>query len=149
MPCYPTELYSLTGSVAAADLSPPPNLKLIAGVNATQNFQVAYELLGVTFTSSLTNFGTTEMGVFVLIGTNTPTTTYGKSTPAVIGAVTGQNSIVGPPALPIPSDKVVAQVFLQPVLIKANTPISLYAFGDNTAGNALNVFASLVMRQKA
>lgn len=147
MRCYPTEFYSLTGSVAAADFSPPPTLQLIAGDDALISFPAPYELMGITMTSTLTNFGTAIMGVFVVIGQDQKQISYARSTPAPIGAVTGTNSLIGPPAVPIPSDKTIATVFLQPKRIEPQTKISLYAFGDNTAGNALAAYISLVMRR--
>ncbi len=147
MPCYPTEAQCITGSVAAAAFSAPPVLKQIAGANAFITHPVAYELLGVTLSSTLTNFGVANMGVFVLIGANTPTITLANDTPVLIQALTGTNSITGPPALAVPSDKVATTVFLQPIQVPPNVRIALYAYGDTTAGNALSVVASLVMRQ--
>ncbi len=147
MACNPTEIYSLTTQLAAADFNAPNVLKLAPGNDAFEDFPVPYELLGITLVSTLTNFGTAIMGVFVLIKTNTPTVTYSKSTPALIGHATGQNSIVGPPALAVPSDKSIAKVFLQPVRIPANSRISLYAFGDNTVGNAAAAFVMLDVRK--
>lgn len=149
MPCHPTEFYCLSGSLAAANFSPPPLLQLIPGASAILTFQTPYELMGVTLSSTLTNFGTANMGVFVLVGVTTPKITFATSTPVAMGAVSGTNSIVGPPALPIPSDKVATTVLLQPILIKPGMPIALYAFGDTTAGNALLAVASLVMRRKS
>jgi hypothetical protein len=147
MACHPTEFFSLTGQVAAADFSAPPNLALVSGADAFQDFQQAYEILGITLTSSLTNFGTAVMGIFVCVGPNTPTITYSKTTPAPVGAVTGTNSLVGPPAVPIPSDKTIVKVFLQPKRIGAGTRIALYAFGDTTAGNFAYAAVSLDMRR--
>ncbi len=149
MPCNPTEIYSLTAQLAAADFNPPNVLELAPGDNAAIDFPVPYELIGITLVSTLTNFGTAIMGVFVLIKTNTPQVTYSKSTPALIGHATGQNSIVGPPALAVPSDKSIAKVFLQPIRIPANSKISIFAFGDNTAGNAAAAFVMLDVRKAA
>lgn len=148
MPCFPTELYSLSGSVSAANFSAPPTLKLVAGNTAFQKFDVTYEILGITLSSTLTNFGAAIMGVFVVVGPNQPTITFATSTPALIHAITGQNSITGPPALPVPSDKVASKVYLQPILVPPGKQISLYAFGDTTAGNFLQAFVSLDMRRK-
>lgn len=146
MPCHPTEFYSLTGAVVAANFSAPPNLLLIPDATAQLSWPVDYELLGITMTSTLTNFGTAIMGVFLMINQNQPKITYATATPAPIAAVTGQNSLVGPPAVPIPSDKTIAKVFLQPPIIKAGQLIALYAFGDTTAGNSLAAFVSLDVR---
>lgn len=149
MPCNPTEIYSLTAQIAAANFNAPPDLKQPGTDNSFIDFPVPYELLGITLVSTLTNFGTAIMGVFVLAKSNTPTITYSKSTPALIGHATGQNSIVGPPALAVPSDKSIAKVFLQPVRIPANSRISIYAFGDTTAGNAAAAFVMLDVRKAA
>ncbi len=146
MTCYTTEAQCLSGSVAAANFSAPPNLAAIAGDAAFITHPIAYELLGITLSSTLTNFGTANMGVFVLLGTNSPTLTLANDTPVLIQALTGTNSIIGPPAVPIPSDKVATTVFLQPFYIPPNVRLALYAYGDTTAGNALSVVASLVMR---
>ena len=149
MGCHPTIPFLISGSVAAAAFSAPPTLTAVAGANAVLTNPVPMELMSVTLSSTLTNFGTANMGVFVLIGQNGNTLSFATSTPALIGAVTGSNSIVGPPAVPIPSYKVATTVFLQPILVPPNTKIQLFAFGDNTAGNALFAVASLVMRQKS
>lgn len=147
MPCHPTEPFSLEGTVLAAAFSAPPVLQLIAGPNSFITFPVDYEILGVTLMSSLTNFGTAKMGVFVLFGTSTPTITYDTTTAALHGAITGQNSIVGPPAVPIPSDKSVPKVWLAPIRLPAGKRIAIYAYGDTTAGNLLTVNVALDMRQ--
>lgn len=147
MPCHETQFFCLSGSVAAAAFSAPPNLTPVAGDAAFLTQGVPFELLGVTLSTTLTNFGTANMGVFVMVGVNQPLITLANTSPVVIGAITGQNSLAGPPAVPIPSDKVVTTVFLQPKRIEPNTRISLYAFGDTTAGNSLTAVASLVMRQ--
>ena len=148
MPCGPTEFFSLQGSVAAADFSVFPNLKLIATANASQDWQVPYELTGITLSTSLTNFSSSLMGVFVIIGANTSLLSYGKSTSSPLHAITGQNSLVGPPAVFIPSDKSQSKVYLNPPVIKPGTKIALYAFGDTTAGNSLTAFVSLDMQRK-
>lgn len=147
MACHPTELFSLAGSVSAAAFSAPPNLQLINQATAFQKWDVPYEVLGVTLSSTLTNFGTAVMGAFVLVGPNTDTVTFATSTQALIQAVTGTNSLTGPPAVPIPSDKVASTVFLHPVRVPPGKRISIYAFGDTTAGNFLQAYVSLVMRR--
>ncbi len=147
MSCHKTEIFSLSGAVAAAGFVAPPSLTLIPDENATQSWQVGYELLGISLTSSLTNFGTALMGLFVVVASNTKTISYGKSTQSILAHISGNNSIVGPPAVAIPSDKTVTRVFLQPIFIPGNTRISLYACGDTTAGNALSAFVSLDMRR--
>lgn len=144
---FPTEFFSLTGTVLAAAFSPSPTLTLVPGADASIDFQVPYELLGITFTSSLLNYGTARLGAFVIIGQNLPTLAYSKTTSAPVGSVTLQNSLVGPPAVPIPTNKTIAVVFLQPKLITPGTKIALYTFGDNTAGNQADLFVALTMRQ--
>ncbi len=149
MPCYPTEPFNLQGTTLAAAFSAPPVLLKMAGENAFIDFPVPYELMGVTLSSSLTNFGTAEMGIFVIVGGNQERLTLGKSTRAIIQAITGTNSFTGPPATPIPSDKVATTVFLQPMLITPNMKIALYAYGDTTAGNVASAVVTLILRQKA
>src|SRR4051812_20127806 len=125
MACHPTEFFSLTSQLTAANFSAYPNLALMPGANAFQDWPVPYELIGITLSSSLTNFSASLMGVFVIIGANTPILVYDKSTASPLHAITGNNSLVGPPAVPIPSDKSQSKVFLNPPLIKQGTRISL------------------------
>ncbi len=148
MPCHPTEFFSLRGSVAAAGFVAGPGLTLIPSDDATQKWPVEYEILGISLTSSLTNFGAADMGLFVVLGPTQKNISYGKTTPALLAHITGNNSIVGPPAIAIPSDKTVTRVFLQPIIVPNGKQVSLFAFGDNTAGNALSAFVSLDMRRR-
>lgn len=148
MGCNPTALFALKGEVAAADFVASPRLKLVADDDAIQQWQENYELLGVHMSSSLTNFGTADMGIFIILGANSDEISYGKSTPSLISHISGTNSIIGPPAVAIPSDKSLYRPFLQPIDVSHGTKIAAYAFGDTTAGNKLSFFVSFDMRVK-
>lgn len=148
MSCYPTEFYCLTGTVLAAAFIASPTLTQVPGDDAYFTAPHPYEVLGITLTSSMLNFGTAPLGVFVVFDQSGTKTTYSKSTACPLQHVTLQNSLTGPPAVPIPTNKTTPIIFSQPKEIASGAKIALFTFGDTTAGNRADIFCSLILRQK-
>lgn len=117
-----------------------PQLKLIT----SRTFPVAYALIGVQLSSSLINYGTNLAGILVVIGQTAAVLAVSPDLKQVTSHITQQNSLVGPPIVPIPTSKCTSDSFgLFAYPMPAGTPISLYAFADATVGNDLFAIASL------
>lgn len=109
---------------------------------------VAYYLVSMTLASTILNFGTAELGVFVVIGQTAKTLNFSQTIQSPLYHVSLQNSVVGPPAVPIPTNKTTPKPFRQPMLLPPRTPISLYAFGDTQAGNRLISYLAIELVKK-
>lgn len=128
------DILNLRAQVDAANFVAPPTMALIDSID---DLPIDYYIVSMTLASTLLNFGTAEMGVFVVIGQEQDQLTFSRTIQSPLYHVTLQNSLVGPPAVPIPTNKTTPKPFRQPMLLPARTPISLYVFGDTTAGNKL------------
>lgn len=107
-------------------------------------FPINYALVGLQLSSSLVIFGTNLGGILVVVGQNAPVLAISDSINSVMSHITQPNSFSGAPPLSIPTSKVTSEsfgAFAMPIV--ANAPISLYAFGDATAGNDLFAICSL------
>lgn len=112
----------------------------------TLKFTVAYALMGVQLSSSITNLGTPLAGVFVVVGQDKPKLTVSNSIGSPICQYSAQNSIVGPPIVPIPTTKSGSAPFGSlGYPLPAGTPVSLYGFGDDTDGNFIHGIAQLYL----
>lgn len=140
----PTEVYNLKADVAAAALAASPSLTRIAQVD----FPYPYLLEGVLFSSSLLNFGTTELGVFLITGQSQKVVQFSETTKAIVQHVTLNNSLTGPPVVPVPTNKATPISFRCPIRIGAKSPIGLYTFGDTTAGNRVLAYVSLFVARE-
>lgn len=141
------DILNLRVEVLAAAFSAAPQLTLGATID---DLPVPYYLVSLTLSSSLLNFGTSELGVFVIIGQNERNISFSLSSQSPLYHVTLQNSLVGPPAVPIPTNKTTPKPFRQPILLPPRKPISLYTFGGTTAGNRLVAYlaAELVKKER-
>lgn len=132
----PISLRTLLGTFSGSAAAVYPNAVQIAQIA----FQVSYALVGLQLSSSIVAFGTRNAGIFVVVGQTPPNIAVSNSINSPISHITQPNSLTGPPIVAIPTSKVTSLSFGAFALpIPANTPISLYAFMDATAGN--NIFA--------
>ncbi len=134
------EIYNLRASVLAAAFVSPPSMKF---TGEELSFPHAYDLTGLSLSSTMLNYGTAEMGVFVVVGADKDTLTFSKTTGALLAHVSLQNSLPGPPAVPIPTNKSTPLPLPSPKRIPAGSKIRLYVFGDQTAGNQLLAYLSV------
>lgn len=94
-----------------------------------------YALVGLELSSSMVVFGG-RGALMLVIGKQTDFLEISESLTAPVMHLTAQNSIVGPPALTVPTSKVTPLSFGAFGLeIPPNTPICLYASLDATADN--------------
>lgn len=94
-------------------------------------------LVGVELSSSLVIFGG-RGAMMVVVGKQDDYLTLSKSVSAPVVHLTDTNSIAGPPPISIPTSKCTPRSFGAFGLpIPPNTPISLYASCDATAGNSI------------
>lgn len=134
------EIYNIRADVLAADFVNSPQM----GYTGQQlEFPHAYDLVGLSLVSTMLNFGTTEMGVFVVVGSDQEQLTFSKTTAALLGHVTLQNSLAGPPPVPIPTNKSTPLPLPFPKRIPPGKKVRLYAFGGNDAGNRLLAYLSI------
>lgn len=135
------EFFNLSGTVAAAGFSSAyPRLQFVATID---DLPGDYWLTGMTLSSSLLNFGAPLLGVFVVIGTRQVEISVAVKLQSPLYHMTLNNSLTGPPVVPIPTNKTTPKAFRQPKRIGPRTPISLYACGDTTAGNAITALLAL------
>lgn len=144
MPCQ-VDIFNVSCDVLAAALSASPTMTLAASI---QKWTAPYYLTGLCLNSTLLNFGTTPLGVFVIIGQKAITLSYSSALKSPVCHVTLQNSYTGPPSTPVPTNKSTPISFAQPFPINPDTTIGLYTFGDTTAGNRVNAYLSLQMVQR-
>lgn len=139
------DIFNLRVEVLAAAFTAAPALTLGATID---DLPVPYYLVSLTLSSSLLNFGTGELGVFVLLGTNEKNMSFSTAVRSPLYHVTLNNSLTGPPAVPIPTNKTTPKPFRQPILLPPRTPISLYTFGGTTAGNRLVAYLAAELVKK-
>jgi hypothetical protein len=137
------EIFNLRAEVLAAAFRAPPAMELIDTID---NIPKEYYLTGLVLTSTMLNFSTTkEMGVFFVIGQTQEVVTFSEAIRSPISHVTLQNSLTGPPIVPVPTTKTTPLPLPQPILIRPRVPLSLYVFGDTTASNRLLAYLSVQM----
>jgi hypothetical protein len=147
VPRQQIEVFNLSCDVAAADFSVAPVMTLAAKIPDFGDF---FDLMGLTLTSSLLNFSTTNpVGVFVIIGKSNAKLTFSRSLICPMPHVTLQNSYAGPPVTPVPTTKTTPKSFSKPFPITPKMPISIYVYGDNTANNRATAFLALEMTRSA
>lgn len=138
-------LFNLSCDILAASFSVSPTLTRAPGPGGViPDFDGYYELTGLVLTSTLLNFSTTNpLGVFVIIGKQPLRLSYSNSLVCPVAHVTFNNSLTGPPVVPIPTNKSTPVPFAVPYPLLPKTPIALYTFGDTTAGNRAAAYLSL------
>lgn len=138
------EIYNIRADVAAADFVNAPKM----GYTGQElDFPHAYDLVGLSLVSTMLNYGTAEMGVFIVVSNDQDQLTFSKTTAALLGHVSLQNSLPGPPAVPIPTNKSTPLPLPFPKRIPPRSKIRLYAFGGNDAGNRLLAYLSVQVVQ--
>jgi hypothetical protein len=132
---------TFTGSAAAVY----PNLVWVA----EEKWDWPVWVLGVQFSTSLSIFPTNLGGMVVTMGkTQKSGIAISPGLQSVIIHVTAPNSIAGPPAFAFPSSKVSHISFSDcGYYLDAQTPITIFAFADATAGNYLIAEASVQYRR--
>jgi len=117
-----------------------PSLRLISTLQIPQ----PYALVGLQLSSSLVIYGANFGGFFIVIGQTLAQLSVSQALNSPMSHITQPNSLTGPPAVAIPTSKVTSLSFGQFAYpLPAQTPISLYAFADATAGNDLFAVCSL------
>lgn len=141
------ELKTLRGEFTGLAESVYPRMRLIA----TQRWQINYLIVGLQLSSSLVIFpGTSDNkgGLLLVIGQDQKFLEVSDGLTAPISHITQPNSIAGPPAIIIPTAKVTSLSFgAYGIPVLANSPVSLYAFADATAGNDIFAILSLQVLQ--
>jgi hypothetical protein len=144
------EIRTLAGRFQPTTAVLYPRLQIMTGDLATFTAPTGYALIGVQLSTTLLNYGTNLAGILLIIGQTAPQLAVSNSLKQVTSHITQQNSLVGPPVVPIPTSKCTSDSFgLFAYPMPAGTPISLYAFADATAGNDLFAMASLKMARMA
>lgn len=134
-----------------------PNLALVNqqdGTPAQQQWDWDMWVESIQFSTTLTVFPSVNTNLSGMLLTvdkqNSGAISIAPGLKSVICHLTGPNSIAGPPAFALPSTKVSHIPFRRcGYLLKAQTPISLYAFADATAGNVLAAVVSIQARRVA
>jgi len=103
-----------------------------------------YALLGFQLSSSLVIYGTNFGGFAIVIGQADKYLSVSDGLNCPFTQITQPNSIAGAPPIPIPTSKSASVSFGQFAYpLDPSTPVSLYAFGDDTAGNDMFAICSL------
>lgn len=119
-------------------------LKTPEGQTAVLKFTESYALVGIQLTSSIVAFGPADAGLILVIGNEQRNLTISNSINSPISHITAPNSLVGPPALVIPTSKVTSLSFGSfAIPVPSGTPVALYGFMDATAGNDIFAICSL------
>ncbi len=140
MGCQGVEIYNLFCDVQAPDLSVFP---LMTVADTLEGLTTDYWLTEVLLTSSLLNYSSALLGVAVIIGQNEKQVSYSDSVISPVIHFSNNNSLVGPPVVPIPTNKSTPVPFPDPYPITPSTQISLFTFGTNDVGNLNRVSAFL------
>lgn len=106
-------------------------------------------IVALQFSTSLTVYPTDFGGLLITFGqTRTGQLAVGQGLQSVIAHVTAPNSLVGPPAIGVPSSKVSNITFGGcGYHLEQQKPISLYGFAAATTGNSLFSITSIQYRK--
>ena len=136
----PLEFKILSGRFQGSADAIYPKMHFVAKIA----FSRPYALLGLQLSSSLVIYGSNFGGFAIVIGQVQPSLSVSEGLNCPFTQITQPNSLVGPPVVPIPTSKSSSLSFGQFAYpLPAQTPISLYAFGDATAGNDMFAVCSL------
>jgi len=136
----PFEFKILAGRFQGAADAIYPQLAFVNKIS----FSRPYALIGLQLSSSLVIYGNNFGGFAIVIGQTNARLSVSEGLNCPMTQITQPNSLVGPPVVPIPTSKSASDsygLFAYP--IPPQTPISLYAFGDATAGNDMFAICSL------
>jgi len=145
------ELRTLAGSFTGSATALYPQLELVDKTEWSWDIYIS----SIQFSTSLVVYPSspadpTDMaGMVITLGKQSDPLAIGDGLESVITHFTQPNSIVGPPAFPLPSSKVSTIPFDGcGFFLPAKSPISLYAFGPvQTSGNLLDAIASIQYRR--
>lgn len=106
-------------------------------------------IVALQFSTSLTIYPSNVGGMLITFDqTQRSNISVGSGLKSVIAHITAPNSLVGPPAIGVPSSKVSNITFNNcGYFLDAGSPISLYAFANATAGNYLFAITSIQYRR--
>ncbi len=106
-------------------------------------------IVALQFSTSLTIYPSDLGGMLITFDQTAKTNiAVGRGLKSVIAHITAPNSLAGPPAIGVPSSKVSNITFNNcGYFLDANSPISLYAFANATAGNYLFAITSIQYRR--
>ena len=139
------ELATLPGIFTGLASAVYPNLALVA----RKQWSWPVWITAVQFSTSLTIFPTDSGGMVLTLGKQLESgLAVDPGLSSVIAHITAPNSIPGVSPLAVPSSKVSNITFGGcGYLLNAETPLSLYAFANATAGNFLFAIASIQYRR--